>query len=167
MQQQRLYSRQLLNKKNDMGLNTDIFFIKAIKSNSELMSMLPAGDVYDNIANPDIDMDNVKIPYIIVNNDGGSNDRETKDELYEGYEDTVNVSIRIVARSRNDLSAIETLVRDTILKYTKASEDETKPYDYTFSYSDISHDVNKPAFIRMFYYQCQTNNEILQESEQP
>ena len=101
-----------------MGLNTDIFFIKAIKSNSELMSMLPAGDVYDNIANPDIDMDNVKIPY-------------------------------------------------TILKYTKASEDETKPYDYTFSYSDISHDVNKPAFIRMFYYQCQTNNEILQESEQP
>ena len=48
-----------------MGLLTDSFFIRAIKSNSELLAKLPAGDIYNNVADPDYDMENVELPYII------------------------------------------------------------------------------------------------------
>ena len=54
-----------------MGLLTDSFFIRAIKSNSDLLAKLPAGDIYNNVADPDFDMENVELPYIVVNNDGG------------------------------------------------------------------------------------------------
>ncbi len=67
---------------NISGLSTDIFFIAAIKSNTELMEALPAHDVYDNVANPDEDMDNVKLTYINVNNDGGQNIAKSKNDIY-------------------------------------------------------------------------------------
>lgn len=159
-----------------MGLSTDIFFIKALQSNTSLMERLPAKGVYNNIANPDFDMENVELPYIIVNNDGGVNEKQTKDEKYEGREDDVNISVRIVCRKRTELAQLEAEVRRTILNYfmevdaridAGAAEegDELKPYDYTFSFSDISNDITKPAFIRMFYYECLTENEILTDDE--
>ena len=45
-----------------MGLLTDSFFIRAIKSNADILAMLPAGDIYNNVADPDYDMDNVELP---------------------------------------------------------------------------------------------------------
>ena len=66
-----------------MGLLTDAFFKSALESNDDLMAVLPAHAIYNNIADPDYDMENVPVPYIIVNNDGGNNDTQTKDD-YEG-----------------------------------------------------------------------------------
>ena len=70
-----------------MGLLTDSFFIRAIKSNSDLLALLPAGDIYNNVADPDYDMENVELPYIVVNNDGGSEGDTTKDAWSESTED--------------------------------------------------------------------------------
>ena len=154
-----------------MGLLTDIFFIKALKSNEELISKLPAGDIYDNVAEPDFDMENVKLPYIIVNRDPGNNDRVTKDEQYEGAEDRVNISIRIAARNRMELARFELAVRRTILDYMTAADereasgqpvqyDELKPADYTFRMSDVMHIMEKPAHVSVLYYDCITQNEL-------
>lgn len=154
-----------------MGLLTDIFFIRALRSDEELMQMLPAGDVYNNVADPDYDMENVQIPYIIVNNDGGNNQPGTKDDLCESVEDRTNISIRMVARNRDELSRIALRVRRTVSEFVKdgimrlqsgetQDGDELCPQDYDFRFSDIANDMDKPAQYLMFYYDCYTINEL-------
>ena len=154
-----------------MGLLTDSFFVRAIQSNAELMAKLPAGDIYVNVADPDIDMENVPLPYIIVNNDGGSEGDTTKDTWSEGIEDKVNISILMVCRSREELADMTLTVRKTISDFMKATwqrieagtpeeGDEIAPTGYQFSFSDIAYIIEKPAHRQMFYYDCTTPNEI-------
>ena len=160
-----------------MGLLTDSFFIRAIKSNAELLAMLPAGDIYNNVADPDYEMENVPIPYIIVNNDGGSEGDTTKDSWSEGVEDKVNISVLMVANNREELADITLAVRKTVTDYIKAAwvriqggsteeGDELAPTEYNFSFSDIAFDMGKPACRQMFYYDCLTPNEIYLNNEQ-
>ena len=154
------------------GLSTDIFFIAAIKSNDELMALLPAHNVYNNVADPDFDMDNVAMPYIIVNNDGGNNDTSSKDNDYESENDKVNISVRIVARNRKELDNLASTVRQTIHQYICDMDDqlnagaepegwELKPEDYTFSFSDVAYEMQKPSHYVMFYYQCDVTNDLI------
>ena len=160
-----------------MGLLTDSFFIRAIKSNSDLLAKLPAGDVYNNVADPDYDMENVELPYIIVNNDGGSEGDMTKDSWSESPEDKVNISILMVCRSRQELADMTLTVRKTISDFMKATwqrisegttekGDEIAPIQYEFSFSDIAFIMDKPAHRQMFYYNCTTPNEIFIDDEQ-
>lgn len=154
-----------------MGLLTDTIFIRALKADDGLMAMLPAGDIYDNVADPDIDMANVPVPYIIVNNDGGGNQQDTKDSEYESYEDRVSISIRIVGRSRKELAQMSVRARRAVRDYMIAASrrieagepqegDELRPYDYTVSFSDVSFETDKPSCQQMLYFECITQNEI-------
>ncbi len=160
-----------------MGLLTDSFFIRAIKSNAELLAKLPAGDIYNNVADPDYDMENVELPYIVVNNDGGSEGDMTKDSWSESPEDKVNISILMVCRSRQELADMTLTVRKTISDFMKATwqrisegtpeeGDEIAPIQYEFSFSDIAFIMDKPAHRQMFYYNCTTPNEIFIDDEQ-
>ena len=160
-----------------MGLLTDSFFIRAIKSNAELLAKLPAGDIYNNVADPDFDMENVELPYIIVNNDGGSEGDMTKDSWSESTEDKVNISILMVCRNRTELADMTLAVRKTISDFMKATwqrisegmteeGDEIAPIQYEFSFSDIAYIMDKPAHRQMFYYNCVTPNEIFIDDEQ-
>lgn len=159
-----------------MGLLTDSFFIRAIQSNTDLIAMLPAGDIYNNVADPDIDMQNVELPYIIVNNDGGSEGDTTKDAWSESPEDKVNISILMVCRSREELADMTLKVRKTISDFMKATwqrisehsteeGDEIAPVGYDFSFSDIAYVSDKPAHRQMFYYACTTPNEIYNDEQ--
>ena len=160
-----------------MGLLTDTFFIRAIKSNSDLLAKLPAGDIYNNVADPDFDMENVEMPYIVVNNDGGQEGDTTKDTMSESTEDRVNISVLMVCRNRKELADMTMAVRKTISDFMKAtweriSEGETEegddiaPIEYEFSFSDIAYIMEKPAHRQMFYYNCITPNEIFIDDEQ-
>jgi hypothetical protein len=160
-----------------MGLLTDTFFIRAIKSNSDLLAKLPAGDIYNNVADPDFDMDNVPLPYIVVNNDGGQEGDTTKDTMSESTEDRVNISVLMVCRNRKELADMTLTVRKTISDFMKATwkrisegdteeGDEIAPIEYEFSFSDIAYMMDKPAHRQMFYYNCVTPNEIFIDDEQ-
>jgi hypothetical protein len=160
-----------------MGLLTDTFFIRAIKSNSDLLAKLPAGDIYNNVADPDFDMDNVPLPYIVVNNDGGQEGDTTKDTMSESTEDRVNISVLMVCRNRKELADMTMAVRKTISDFMKATwerisegdteeGDEIAPIEYEFSFSDIAYIMDKPAHRQMFYYNCVTPNEIFIDDEQ-
>ena len=159
-----------------MGLLTDAFFKSALESNADLMAALPAHAIYNNIADPDYDMENVAVPYIIVNNDGGNNDAQTKDD-YEGAEDKVNISIRIVAKTNDSLRQMAVAVRRTVHDYMQASaeridagtpaeNDDLRPYDYDFSFSDVAYEPQKPSHTIVLYYKCSTPNEIFDDNEQ-
>lgn len=160
-----------------MGLLTDTFFIRAIKSNSDLLAKLPAGDIYNNVADPDFDMENVEMPYIVVNNDGGQEGDTTKDTMSESTEDRVNISVLMVCRNRKELADMTMAVRKTISDFMKATwerisegdteeGDEIAPIEYEFSFSDIAYIMDKPSHRQMFYYNCVTPNEIFIDDEQ-
>ena len=159
-----------------MGLLTDSFFITALRSNTELVAQLPAGDFYNNVAYPDVDMENVQLPYIIVNNDGGNNVEETKDDNFEGSVDLVNISIRVVARSRQELADMVMTVRKTVHNYvlaaterneagTSTDDDNLCPDDYNFSFSEVAFDMFKPSHTQILNYQCRTSNDIFDDNE--
>lgn len=155
-----------------MGLLTDSFFITALQSNTALVEQLPAGDFYNNVAYPDVDMVNVELPYIIVNNDGGGNVAETKDDRLESGEDEVNISIRVVARSRQELADMVLAVRKTIRDYiiavfngTVSDEEHLCPEEYNFQFSEVAFDMLKPSYTQILNYKCMTINEILDDHE--
>ena len=158
-----------------MGLLTDSFFIQALESNEPLVAMLPAHGFYNNVAYPDVDMQNADLPYIIVNNDGGRNEGMSKDDMMEGPVDQVNISIRIVGRNREELNEMAVAVRKTIHDYVVAAQDrvinsealegdELCPNDYAFSFSEIAYDMLKPSVTIILNYDCETDNDLLENS---
>ena len=158
-----------------MGLLTDSFFIQALESNEPLVAMLPAHGFYNNVAYPDVDMQNADLPYIIVNNDGGRNEGMSKDDMMEGPVDQVKISIRIVGRNREELNEMAVAVRKTIHDYVVDAQsrvidgepqegDELCPNDYAFSFSEIAYDMLKPSVTLILNYDCETDNDLLENS---
>lgn len=144
-----------------MSLQTDIIFVRALRSNAALMSQLPAGDVYNTtIALPDEELVNAPVPYIIVTYDGMQNEDATKDG-YEGYTDRVQISIEVAAQTRPQLGEIMSAVRQTVREFfeniTDADEDyNLTPHDYSLSAGPVAYDMDKPCYWQVLTYNCDT-----------
>ena len=142
-----------------MGLRTDIIFVRALQSDTELLSLLPAGDIYNtSIALPDEELDNAPLPYVIVSFDGLVNDQSTKDD-YEGYTDSVTVSIEIAAKTRSQLGELAERIRQTVRAYFRSEPDPEGlvPLDYQFSAHGVQYDSLKPCYWQVLEYQCDVN----------
>lgn len=147
-----------------MSLQTDIIFVKALKSNSELMESLPAHDVYNPaIRMPDKDAANASIPYIIVRYDGMQNQDETKDDDFEGGTDMVYICITLCAFSRAGLGEMAETVRSTIRDYFRAHRGDDSDADFELipdsmelTASDVRYDPEKPCVWQELTYICDT-----------
>ena len=146
-----------------MSLLTDIIFVQALRANEDLMQQLAAKDVYNTtIAMPDEDLDNAKLPYVIVSFDGLTNDVETKDDPFEGDSDNVTISIEIAARTRTELGQLTEAVRRQVHQYF-VDDDQTDddsdmiPLDYQFSAQRVIYDAEKPCYWQVLNYQCDVN----------
>ena len=136
-----------------MSLATDSIFIAAIQSNTALVERI-GGRLYGTaIPLPDEDADNVPVPYIIVTFNGLNNQNETKDDVYESNDDTVNIGVEVTGETINDLHDLTQAVRDTILSYFRSHE--TAISDYTFSADAIQYDSLKPCYWQTLRYQCE------------
>lgn len=148
-----------------MSLQTDIVFVKALRSDADLMQMLPAGDVYNTaIALPEEEADNAPLPYVIVTYDGMQNDDSTKDNAYRGLTDRVQIGVEVAAKTRPQLAEIATKVRNTIDEYfMQHYGDDTDPeyklipYSMTFSTQPVQYDSLKPCYWQQLNWQCETN----------
>jgi hypothetical protein len=146
-----------------MSLLNDIIFVKALRANADLMAQLAAGDVYNTaIALPDEDLDNAPLPYVIVTFDGLTNDIDTKDDPFESDSDSVNISIEIAAKTRNELGQLAEAIRRQVHQYfinaDPTDEDyELIPHDYQFSAQAVNYDSMKPCYWQVLTYQCDTN----------
>ena len=139
-----------------MSLATDSIFIAAIQSNTALVERI-GGRLYGTaIPLPDEDADNVPVPYVIVTFDGLNNQNQTKDDVYEGSYDTVNIGVEVTGETIKDLHELTQAVRDTILSYFR--EHETAIIDYTFSADAIQYDSLKPCYWQTLRYQCEVYN---------
>lgn len=147
-----------------MSLQTDIIFVRALRSNTELIAELPAGDVYNTaIALPEQDADNAPLPYAIVTFDGMQNDQTTKDSFESDF-DNVTVSIEVAAATRDALHDLVQNVRSTVLQFFESLQaDPTDedfalvPLDYQLSASAVRYDDLKPCYWQVLTYQCDTN----------
>ena len=145
-----------------MSLATDSIFIAAIQSNPALVEQI-GGRLYGTaIPLPDEDADNVPVPYIIVTFNGLNNQNETKDDVYESNNDTVNIGVEVTGETIDKLHELTKAVRDTILSYFRSHETDIS--DYTFSADAIQYDSLKPCYWQTLRYQCEVYN--LNDDEQ-
>lgn len=150
-----------------MSLQTDIIFVKALRSNADLIAQLPAGDVYNTaIALPDEEADNAEVPYIIVSYDGLNNADTTKDSAYEGLTDTVTIGMEIAAKTRPQLAALAIMARQTIETYFQqhVGNPQDEDYDlipnsYTLAAQPVQYDSMKPCFWQRLTFTCDTNKD--------
>lgn len=146
-----------------MSLKTDIIFVRALRSNDELMEQLPAGDVYNTtIAMPEQDAENAPLPYIIVTYDGMQNLDTDKDSPFEGDTDRVQISIEVASESRPQLAALTEQIRTTVREFFEnidsSDEDyDLVPLDVDFSAQAVQYDEWKPCYWQVLQYQCDTN----------
>ena len=154
-----------------MSLQTDIIFVAAIKSDTELLRQLAIGDVYNTaIALPDEDLDNADVPYVIVSQGEVVNDEPTKDD-YEGDTDKVSITIEVAARTRAELGTLADRIRKAVRRYFMASEkgDELHdmvPLDYQFSAKPVTYDPLKPCWWMELNYQCDVRNDSTEEDDE-
>lgn len=154
-----------------MSLQTDIIFVAAIKSDTELLRQLAIGDVYNTaIALPDEDLDNAELPYVIVSQGEGVNDGTTKDD-YEGDTDSVNITIEVAARTRAELGTLAHRIRKAVRRYFRASEEgdelhDMVPLDYQFSFKPVTYDPLKPCWWMELNYQCDVRNDSTEEDDE-
>lgn len=150
-----------------MSLQTDIIFVRAIKSNPDIIKGLPAKDVYNSsLTMPDEDMDNADLPYIIVSYNGMQNDDSTKDNEYDGMNDSVQILIEIVARTREELANIIITVRHTIENFFIEHVDDDSddiysliPTSTVVSASRVNYDSDIPCYWQSLNYICDTNKD--------
>ncbi len=148
-----------------MSLITDAIFVKALRSNAELIEQLPAGDVYNTtIALPDEDIDNAPLPYVIVSFDGLQNQDQTKDDDFEAESDNVQIGIEIAAETRPKLGALAMAVRKTLREYFREHQGDDSdedfaliPEDMTLQAGAVQYDSLKPCYWQQLTYQCDTN----------
>lgn len=148
-----------------MSLLTDIIFVKALRSNAELIERLPAGDVYNTaIALPDEEAENAPLPYIIVSFDGLNNQDTTKDDAFESESDSVQIGITICTGEREELGEMAVAVRTTIREYFREHYGDTTdedfaliPNDITLNAQGVQYDSMKPCFWQVLNYQCDTD----------
>ena len=149
-----------------MSLQTDIIFVKALRSNAELIEQLPAGDVYNTaIALPDEEAENAPLPYIIVSFDGLNNQDTTKDDAFESESDSVQIGITICTGEREELGEMAVAVRTTIREYFREHYGDVGtdmdfaliPDDITLNAQGVQYDSMKPCFWQVLNYQCDTD----------
>lgn len=153
-----------------MSLQTDIIFVKAIKSDNALLQQLAAHDVYNTaIAMPDEDLDNAPVPYVIVAQGEVVNDDTSKDD-YESDFDSVNITIEVAARTRKELGTLTDRIRKTIRRYFMNVTDDSDdhflvPVDYHFSAKPVTYDPLKPCYWMELNYQCDVKNDSTEDEE--
>jgi hypothetical protein len=148
-----------------MSLITDAIFVKALRSNAELIEQLPAGDVYNTaIALPEEEADNAPVPYIIVSFDGLRIQDMTKDFDFEGESDNVQIGVTICAETRPQLGELAMAVRRTVREYFREHQGDDSDEDFALIPEDMSlqargvqYDSLKPCYWQQLTYQCDTN----------
>lgn len=157
----------LKTQNGSMSLQTDIIFVKALRSNAALIGRLPAGDVYNTaIALPDEQAENADLPYVIVSFDGMNNQGWTKDDDFDGTTDQVTIGVEIAAKTRPELADMAIEVRRTLCDYFRAHEGEDGDADYALipdsmqlQAQGVQYDSDKPCYWQLLTFVCETEND--------
>lgn len=106
------------------------------------------------------DQDNTPLPCIIVTDNGLSNQPETKDNVWEGQEDSVTAGIEVDGRSPKEVKQLIRQCRRVVHQHIRqlAEQSEDIPYLISLSTTDLAWDWMKPCYHQTLIYQCLTPN---------
>ena len=113
---------------------------------------------------PPTDADNTPLPYIIITDDGLTNEQGTKDDVWECDEDRVQASVLVSAKSPKDVKRLLRKCRKAIATYVASMSGEV-PYLQSLTSSELAWDWTKPCYYKTLYYQCDVNNEDDEQDE--
>lgn len=141
-------------------LNVDTYFYECLRRSSVKDAV--DGRIF-NPARPEIDEKEDKVPYIIIEYDGGSADNGTKDDKVAELSNAT-IAVTCVADDREKLARLTELVNDTI---TDALEqdlyyDEHDEWRFYIEYCtpaalNVEMDIKKPCCYQTLTYQCETS----------
>jgi hypothetical protein len=106
--------------------------------------------------------DNTPVPNIIVSDDGFQNNNSTKDTVWEGSDDIVQVTVDIAAESPDKVKILVKMARRAIEKYivTLYTQNYRAPEFDSLSSDGIQWDWTKPCYYQKLTYQCITKAYI-------
>ena len=142
----------------------DELIYDAIQADESLMTMIGGRVVSTCFEIPPDELDNTPIPNIIITDDGMQNNVTTKDCVWEGGEDQVQVTVDVAAASPEDVKAIMRRVRKAVEVYM-ASLGSDMPELVNLTAGQMAWDWMKPCYYKPLIYQCVTKADIDDEQE--
>lgn len=111
--------------------------------------------------------DNTPLPNIIVENDGFQNQDTTKDSVWEGEDDEVQVTVDIAAKSPNEVKDLVRMVRRAVSRYIIGMYEnhEVIPELDKLSSDGLQWDWMRPCYYQKLTYNCAIKSTTDDEQE--
>ena len=142
----------------------DELIYEAIQADEAIMTAIGGRVVSTCFEVPPGEDDNTPIPNIIITDDGMQNNVTTKDCVWEGGEDQVQVTVDIAAASPSEVKQLMRMVRKAIEVYM-ASLGSAMPELVSLTAGELAWDWMKPCYYKPLIYQCKTKADIEDEQE--
>lgn len=145
----------------------DEIIYDAIQADEALMTAI-GGRVVSTCfeVSPD-ETDNTPLPNIIVTNDGFQNQDTTKDSVWEGEDDEVQVTVDIAAKSPNEVKDLVRMVRRAVSRYIIGmyKNCEVVPELDKLSSDGLQWDWMRPCYYQKLTYNCSIKSTTEDEQE--
>lgn len=111
--------------------------------------------------------DNTPLPNIIVTDDGFQNQDTTKDSVWEGEDDEVQVTVDIAAKSPNEVKDLVRMVRRAVSRYIIGMYEnhEMVPELDKLSSDGLQWDWMRPCYYQKLTYNCSIKSTTDDEQE--
>lgn len=140
----------------------DELIYEAITSDGTLMEITGGRVVSTCFEIPPEHEDNTDVPNIIITDDGFQNNVTTKDCVWEGGEDQVQVTVDIAGNSPQEVKQIMRKVRKAVEVYM-ASLGNAMPELVSLTSGELAWDWMIPCYYQTLVYQCITKADIEDE----
>ena len=142
----------------------DELIYDAIVADESLMSTIGGRVVSTCFEIPPDQLDNTDVPNIIITDDGFTNNVTTKDYVWEGGEDQVQVTVDIAGNSPQEVRQIMRKVRKAVENYM-CSLGSGRPELVNLTAGELAWDWMKPCYYKPLIYQCVTQADIDDDQE--
>lgn len=111
--------------------------------------------------------DNTPLPNIIVTDDGFQNQDTTKDSVWEGEDDEVQVTVDIAAKSPNEVKDLVRMVRRAVSRYIIGMYEnhEMIPELDKLSSDGLQWDWMRPCYYQKLTFNCSIKSTTDDEQE--
>ena len=145
----------------------DEIIYDAIQADEALMTAIDGRVVSTCFEVSPDETDNTPLPNIIVTDDGFQNQDTTKDSVWEGEDDEVQVTVDIAAKSPNEVKDLVRMVRRAVSRYIIGmySNHEVVPELDKLSSDGLQWDWMRPCYYQKLTYNCSIKSTTEDEQE--
>ena len=145
----------------------DEIIYDAIQADAALMTAIDGRVVSTCFEVSPDETDNTPLPNIIVTDDGFQNQDTTKDSVWEGEDDEVQVTVDIAAKSPNEVKDLVRMVRRAVSRYIIGmyKNREVVPELDKLSSDGLQWDWMRPCYYQKLTYNCSIKSTTEDEQE--